>query len=607
MLLLLSLFVYSASSHAARNKKQQSSERQYDIQTLLYLAGTEPPPFTYRNRIQAAQLLEIQQRFWQARRVLEDIVADQLADSEYQEYVPLYVRLLLKTESAKQALELLYQGRLSRMLAQIPPELRLPIYKMRILTQLRNNRPMLAFRESIRVSALLNEDTRLKNNQVIWEILMNVPLSTLNNQNQDKDSSDLATRIATGWLQLAQLSRNYEEGALTRHRAMNNWLQLWSEHPATLNLPAEARLLAIEPNKLPRRIALLLPLSGQYAEAGKALRDGFLTAWYESFKRKDVLSQISVLDTGAGNIPELYRQAVSAGAHLVIGPLQRENVQALQKIRISIPILSLNYLPSNRRAPRLRQFGLSPDDELVQLAAYGKQQQWHDVLLVRPQGDWSNEYAQNFTNIWKTEDTYQIYEYSYINERDISIVVEQALSLDKSEKRRNDLKRLLQHAVKSAPRRRQDIDWVLFLGGAQQARLLTPVLRYHNAYSIPLLSTSRAFDGNPNKSENTDINSIVFTESPWLLEPSKLRSKLINDLEQERRIARLYGLGTDAWRILPWLSELEDNSDLRLYAASGRLSMQNRRIKRVLLWATINDGQIEQVLGADALYHLTQF
>jgi outer membrane PBP1 activator LpoA protein len=609
LVLLFHSAFYSVSAQAARGKNKANSEKQRDVPTLLYLAGTEPPPFTYRYRIQAARLLIEQKRLFQARRVLEDINPDQLADAEYQEYAPLYVGLLLDTQSAEQALELLYQDRLSRLLPGIEPAARLDIYIRRIDSQLRNNRPMLAFRESIRISALLEEEKRAINNQVIWSILMNTPLDTLKNQPQNTKSSDAATRVATGWLQLALLCRDYELGALKRHENMNRWIDAWPDHPAQFNLPPEALLLSEPPDELPRRVALMVPLSGQYADAGQAVRDGFLAAWYASAGRGDPLAEVIIIDTGSGEMADLYRKAVNSGARLIIGPLRRESVTALQRVRISVPVLSLNYLPLNRRGSRLYQFGLSPDDELEQLASYGRQQGWSDMILVRPQGKWSSEYAQNFTNIWLSdEDKYRIYEYPYLNERDISIVMEQALSIDKSVLRERNMERLLEMGVEAAPRRRKDIDWILFLGGAVQARLLTPVLRYHRADNIPLLSTARAFDGSTNRSANTDLNSIIFTEAPWLLEPSVLRTQLIEDQEkeQERRIARIYGLGTDAWRLLPWLKVLGDSSELSLYAASGRLSMKHGRIKRTSLWATIENSELKQLPGGDALFHLAR-
>ena len=606
-ILLLSLLFHNIPAHAARGDKAKKAGQQRDIPTLLYLAGSEPPPFTYRYRIQAAQMLQEQQRFWQARRALEDINASQMADAEYIKYAPLYVNLLIETQSPEQALELLYQDRLSRLLPQIPPQERLQIYLKRIQTQLSNNRPMLAFRESIRLSSLLEDEKRAINNQVIWSILMNVPLLTLKNQPQSPKSSDPATRIAAGWLQLALLCKDYETSALKRHRAMNEWLDTWLNHPAQFALPAEAQLLSTVPAELPRRVALMLPLSGQYAEAGQAARDGFLAAWYASAQSGEQLPEISIVDTGSGKMTDLYREAVNTGARLIVGPLRRENVNALQRVRISVPVLSLNYLSFNRRASRLYQFGLSPNDELEQLATYARQYQWNTAILVRPQGSWSEEYAQNFTNIWLNEqDKRNVFEYPYLNERDINIVMEQALGIDKSLQHQQDLKRLLGIDIQSAPRRRQDIDWILFLGSTPQARLLTPVLRYHRADDIPLLSTSRAFDGSSNKLANTDLNSMIFTESPWLLDPSALRDKLIGEPVQERGIARIYGLGTDAWRMLPWLNALNDSSDLSLYAASGRLSIKNGRIRRTSLWATIENARLKQQLGGDALFYLAQ-
>lgn len=598
----MSLFLYSSASYGARAPKEDKRKQKHDIATLLYLAGTEPPPFTYRYRLQAAEMLKADGRSWQARRMLEDIAAEQLADAEYQLYAPLYADLLLTTGSAQQALDLLYQSRLSRLLSQIPGELRLQIYLMRIRTQLRNNRPMLAFQESIRISPLLaDENARISSNRAIWETLMSVPIETL--QQQGGASTDAFKRIATGWLQLALLCRDYETDAKLRHRAMQAWLGQFPEHPATKALPPEAQLLTAPPQTLARHVALLLPLSGQLADAGQAVRDGFLTAWYAAVARGDVVPQVSVLDTGKGDVLGLYRKAVGAGARMIIGPLTRDNVNTLQRLRLTVPVLSLNYLHRNRHQSNLYQFGLSPEDELEQLVSYGTQRHWNNALLLRPKNNWSEQYAQVFTNLWKHSDKHTIDEYAYLNKRDISIVVEQALHMDQSKQRQRTMQRLLGTNIHSTSRRRQDIGWVVFLGNAPEARLLTPVLGYYRANTIPLLSTARAFDGNRKDANNADLNSIIFTESPWLLEPREFSEALVSDNHQ---ITRMYGMGVDAWNVLPWLNALRGDDDLSLYAASGRLSMAHGRIKRTLLWATIQNGQPKQTLGSAALAHLSQ-
>lgn len=62
----------------------------------------------------------------------------------------------------------------------------------------------------------------------------------------------------------------------------------------------------------------------------------------------------------------------------------------------------------------------------------------------------------------------------------------------------------------------------------------------------------------------------------------------------------------DAWYILPWLRDLDRDSNLQLYAASGRLSMERKRVKRTLLWATIEGGELKQYLGSAALARLSQ-
>ncbi|MDH4071996.1 MAG: penicillin-binding protein activator, partial [Gammaproteobacteria bacterium] len=87
--------------------------------------------------------------------------------------------------------------------------------------------------------------------------------------------------VASGWLSLAALANSTGQQGIGWGNGVKRWQETYPEHPATrvidsLALPADTVL------NYPRRIALLLPLSGTSATAGNAVKNGFLGAYFAS-------------------------------------------------------------------------------------------------------------------------------------------------------------------------------------------------------------------------------------------------------------------------------------------------------------------------------------
>ena len=577
------------------------------IRQLLYLAATEPPPFTYRHRLQAASLLKKGGQSVLAQQVLEDMDTSQLRDDEFSSFTIQQAELLLgaKNRAARAAADLLYDTRMVRLLQELPPERRARIHLLRIRAQVLNNQPLLAFSESVRVDALLTGAARRANRMAAWEILMNTPRTALLRHRASPSLS--LSREELGWLELALLSRSYEASAGKQAADFSAWRRRWPGHPALEIRPPAIRLLLEGPRTPPQQVTLLLPLSGPLGDAGNAVRDGFLAAWYAARARGEQVPVVSITDVGGDtDVLAAYGEAVDAGAELVVGPLARERVQRMLGLeRMPVPVLALNRGSRRPASGRIYQFGLHPDDELEQLVQAAVQYGGRNALLLRPASDWSEKMAQLFTELWSRQDGIVVAEGVYTGERDVSRVVEQALLLDQGKSRRRRLEARIQMEVNTEPRRRQDVDVVILLAPAAAARLLKPLLEFHRADDLPVLGTSRVYDGADDTKRNADLNGIVFTDMPWLLESGKLRSALAQ-LEKPE-FTRMHALGADAWHLLPWLEPLRKTQDTLLYGATGQLSIDNRgRVHRRLHWAAIEGGSGRQRSGWEMLRYLPQ-
>jgi outer membrane PBP1 activator LpoA protein len=348
---------------------------------------------------------------------------------------------------------------------------------------------------------------------------------------------------------------------------------------------------------LPKTVALVLPLTGRVGAAGTALRDGFMTAWY----RTDAATrpEIRVYDAGTDAI-EAYRRAVAEGAGFIVGPLAKDDVQAVARIADgTVPTLALNALPDGEPTPpRFYQFALAPEDEARQVAdrlvAEGRR---IGVALV-PQDDWGARVVGAFQAELEAGGGAVVSRQTYpAQTMDYSEMITALLGFGESRQRYQRLAATLGTTFEFAPRRRDDVQFVFVAGQPTQGRLIRPQLKFHFAGDLPVYSTSDVFD--PNPSANEDLEGVAFPDAPWMVsqDPSiagiREEAGTTFGVQNVRRRGRLYAMGYDASTLVGALRDPLALSTNGLAGMSGRLTLDPYgRVRRTLEWATIgSDGQ----------------
>jgi hypothetical protein len=124
---------------------------------------------------------------------------------------------------------------------------------------------------------------------------------------------------------------------------------------------------------------------------------------------------------------------------------------------------------------------------------------------------------------------------------------------------------------------------MVFLGASPtQARLMKPLLQAQ-APDLPVYATSHVFSGRVEKTKDSDLDGIIYTEVPFVLQSLQQGS-----LEQ-LQYPRLYALGMDAVAVAKNLPALTQNQ--RIQGRTGEISLaQNHMIQRRLTMATFKDG-----------------
>jgi outer membrane PBP1 activator LpoA protein len=447
-------------------------------------------------------------------------------------------------------------------------------------------------------SLLTDKQLQQQHRITIWHNLQTLPLSNL-----QKLLQRCTANLLRGWIQLAIIVRENANNPMNLYTAMEKWQQDYPQHPANNVLPDANTLASLLQVKIPAKIALFLPLHGKFATMGRAVRDGYMTAYYANIKKLPVVPQIKVYDTSRGDITNLYRQAVQDGIQFIVGPLTKEKVKDLAEIgNLTIPTLTLNYLPDNTALHRnVVQFGLLPEYAAQQTAEAMWRHGINNVLIIVPQGEWGDKIRQAFLSQWQQFNGYVAGTITFSASEKISDEIATAFNVKQSELRAQQLQMMLGKKLKFIARRRQDINGIFLVALPAQARQINPLLQFYYAGDLPVFSISNIYAGKASSNIDRDLNWIRFNDMPWILRNTGYIGKLQQQIKKLwpinfRTENKLYGLGIDAYTLTVLLPRLQILPNFAINGVTGQLYLtQQQRIYRQLSWARFVAGVVKEV------------
>ena len=371
----------------------------------------------------------------------------------------------------------------------------------------------------------------------------------------------------------------------------------YSQHtangPVTAAMPAD--LTSDRP--YPSQVALLLPLTGRLADAGEALREGFLAAWFQ--QEAATRPRVRIYDS-ADDAARAYAQALAEGAAFVIGPLGKENVEAVARVADGrVPTLALNFLPDSAVAPpRFYQFALAPEDEARQAAERLLAEGRTTGVALVPTGEWGTRVLTAFEAALLAGGGTLAAARSYpTTTNDYSDLLVQVLGFDLSRARQREVVAAVGTPLEFTPRRRADLQFAFVAGQPTQGRLLRSQLKFHYAGDLPTLSLSDVYD--PNPAANQDLAGLVFADGPWMISEDPVVVALRNSVAQlwpqgARRRGRLFAMGFDCYQLGGALNAARGPLSESLAGVTGRLALDaGGRVHRGLDWAVFgSDGRV---------------
>ena len=317
----------------------------------------------------------------------------------------------------------------------------------------------------------------------------------------------------------------------------------------------------------PLKLGVLLPLTGGQAAAASAVRDGFLSGYYGETRRKPA---VRFYDT-AGGANAAYGRAVAEGNDFVVGPLGRDEVDAVfADDTPQVPLLALNR--GNRMPPAgSAGFSLSPEDEGISLAQYLIERGAKRVLIVGGGEDGQRRSASAAK--------------AQLERRGVQVAGNVGIGAD---------------YAPLAP----GVDALLLAMKGPQARALMPQLALAGINAATRVATSQITSGTGKPAEDAVLDGIVYPTESWGVRgvsglPSQASAAARLDTAKGPA-ARLFAFGFDAWLVTAYLERLALSANAGIDGATGRLSLDGfGNVLRQPSWSRFSGG-VAVPLGDDA-------
>lgn len=390
--------------------------------------------------------------------------------------------------------------------------------------------------------------------QHIWRLLKDLPreaLLAMRGESQDT--------LSQGWIDLA-LAAN----AKAQVSAIAQWRIAYPDHPvsdAFLQQLAQAEPAVAATEQLEGVVALLLPLNEPaYANAAEAVQAGLMAA-------RDGSNAVVKIYATRGDKTEIaatYQKAISEGAQFIVGPMAREEVNALAASGLKLaPTLTLNATDQEIPPENLTAFGLPVEAEAAQVARVARAHGMQSAILVTADTPLAKRIEQAFRKEWQTQEATIVTQKTFGTETNLAE---------------------LKAEIAAHP-----ADMIFLAANAEQARMVRPYLDP----SIPTFAISHIYDGLAQDPANVPLSAIHFVDMPWMVNPDHPDFTPYHDAAAKLppgEAQRWFAIGVDAWHIL---AARAAGKPLLLHGLSGNLHMEGNTLVRELPMAQFRTEGIE--------------
>lgn len=321
----------------------------------------------------------------------------------------------------------------------------------------------------------------------------------------------------------------------------------------------------------PLKLAVLLPLSGNIAAAAAPVRDGLLAGYYGESRRRPEIAFYDTAGTAGGAIAA-YEKAAAEGNDFVLGPLGRDEVNAVfGQANLAVPMLALNRgsvaVPAGSAS-----FSLSPEDDGIAASEYLLDHNARRVLIIAGSDDGMRRAVSTFRERY--------------SERGGSVVdsIDAGASTDG-----------LSVRLQAAAQKEGGVDAVFLAVKGAQARALMPQLAAAGLGGKLRVATSQLTSGTGNATEDVVLDGVAYPTETWTAHgiASLPSAASVGERLKTARgpAARLFAFGHDAWLLAAYLEHLAVDAGGEVRGATGTLRIDGfGNIQRTPSWSTFSGG-----------------
>lgn len=399
---------------------------------------------------------------------------------------------------------------------------------------------------------------------------------------------------AQAWLELLQIAQTFAGDPTSMQQALGDWQQRHPEMPAMSDMPADIKALSQTPAFQPKRIGVLLPLSGQYKSLGQSVQLGMIAA---AKKDQTLLFVDSSLPAA-----ELQAKLTAGNVEFVVGPLLKEDIDKVQTLQSwSWPTLFLNNKGEQAAKPDQFYFALAWEDEAQQMLQFFQQRQFDHPVLIYGVNPIHQRMAQHFQQQWQQRTGKTVETYSFANQDQLQGLIKQFLETAASQERITEMNRLTGQNVQAEEHSRSDIDAIYLIADPVQTRMFKPFIDVTvspGSKGMPIYTSSRSHSLKVDKNDQRDLAGLTMTEMPWLLPQASTATPLRAEYdqafpEQDETIQRLFAMGFDALSLIQHLQQQKQFPLLAYNGLTGSLRLKDGvSIQRQLTLAQYRRGKL---------------
>lgn len=383
-----------------------------------------------------------------------------------------------------------------------------------------------------------------------WALLRSANTGVINN------AADEGNPALGGWLTLIKAYNDNIRQPVQLSQALQNWKAAYPNHAAATLFPKELQsLLNFQQTNL-SQVGLILPMSGEGQILGKTILSGFNDA------KGNSSIPVKIFDSSTTPISEIIAQAKQAGINALVGPLLKQNVDAIvanPAVVQGMDVLTLNTTPNAQAINQLCYYGLSPEDEAESAAT----KMWNDgvrnPVVAMPQNELGQRVGNAFNVRWQ-----------------------KLTSMDANIRYYN----LAADVPYFFQENGADANALYVVANPDELAEIKGYLTNNNAANVKIYASSRSNAATNSADYAAQMNGVQFSDIPFFKESSGTQyKKVAGSTGGEYQLMRLYAMGSDAWLLINHFNELRQVPGYRLNGLTGILSAgPNCNVERDMTW-----------------------